>query len=258
MMVEDGAWKPGRYPALVNWLSDVHARGAMLCLACSGVLLLAETGLLVGREATTHWAYGRTFRKNSPDVLLSIEKVLVVAGERRQLLMQGAPSSWHDLVLYLVSRLIGPAAAHAVTKFILLQWHVDGQAPYVAFEAPTDHGDASVLDAQQWLSDHLAVAAPVEEMVLRSGLAARTFKRRFKKATGYSPIGYVQHLRVEEAERRLERTSEPMDKISWTVGYEDPAFFRRLFKRTTRITPGAYRRRFQLPAFVSVVNRNTS
>lgn len=98
------------------------------------------------------------------------------------------------------------------------------------------------------------IIAPIEsrepviygELTTRPG---RTFKRRFKRATGYSPIAYVQHLRVEEAKRRLERTSEPIDKISWSVGYEDPAFFRRLFKRTTRITPGAYRRRFQLPAF---------
>lgn len=117
------------------------------------------------------------------------------------------------------------------------------------FEAPIDHGDAAVLDAEGWLSDHFAVAAPVEEMVLRSGLAERTFKRRFTKATGFTPIAYVQQLRVEEAKRRLERTDEPIDKISWAVGYEDPAFFRRLFKRITRITPGAYRRRFQLPAF---------
>jgi len=249
MMVEGGEWKTGRYPALVRWLSRMHAGGAMLCSACSGVLLLAETGLLDGREATIHWAYARTFTRSFPDVRLQLQKVLVVAGERGQFVMSGGSASWHDLVLYLVARHAGPTAAQAISKFMLLQWHADGQAPYVVFEAPLDHGDAAVLGAQKWLGEHYSVAAPVEEMVRRSGMPSRSFKRRFTQATGHSPIAYVQHLRVEEAKRRLERTDAPIDEIGWNVGYEDPAFFRRLFKRLTGITPGAYRRKFRLPDF---------
>ena len=163
--------------------------------------------------------------------------------------MSGASASWHDLILYLVARHVGPTAAQAVAKFSLLQWHTDGQGPYVPFDPPTDHGDAVVLAAQEWLRTAYPVAAPVTELVERSGLPERTFKRRFVRATGHSPISYVQHVRVEEAKRRLERTSEPVDAISYAVGYEDPASFRRLFKRITGVTPGAYRRKLQLPAF---------
>jgi transcriptional regulator GlxA family with amidase domain len=256
MMVAGSNWNKMRYPRVVKWLSDMHAQGAMLCSACSGVLLLAETGLLDGREATIHWAYARTFRRNFPNVRLRLEKVLVTAGDRQQFVMSGASASWHDLVLYLVARHVGPAAARAIAKFMLLQWHVDGQAPYIMFEAPTDHGDAAVLNAQKWLDDYFSVASPVEEMVRRSGLAARSFKRRFKKATDYSPIAYVQHFRIEEAKRRLERTDASIEEISWAVGYEDPAFFRRLFKRITQITPGAYRRKFRLPDFTDMGSRN--
>jgi len=251
VMVEGGEWRPGRFPALVRWLTDMHARGATLCSACSGVLLLAETGLLDGGDATIHWAYAQTFRRNFPKVRLRLERVLVATGDRQQFVMSGASASWHDLVLYLVARHVGPAAAQAIAKFMLLQWHADGQGPYVVFQAPTDHGDAAVLAAQEWLGSHYAVAAPVEEMVKRSGLAERSFKRRFTKATGYPPITYVQHLRVEDAKRRLERTAAPVDDISWAVGYEDPAFFRRLFKRIARISPGAYRRKFRLPDFAA-------
>lgn len=247
MMVANGVWKKGRYPAMVKWLSDMHHKGAMLCSACSGVLLLAETGLLDGREATIHWAYEKTFRQNFPNVLLRIEKVLVTAGDRQQFVMSGASASWHDLVLYLVARHVGPLTAQAIAKFMLLQWHVDGQAPYIVFNAPTDHEDSVIFSAQKWLGDYFAVAAPVEEMVMRSGLSERSFKRRFKKATGYSPIAYVQQIRIQEAKRRLERTDAPIEDISWAVGYEDPSFFRRLFKRITLITPGAYRRKFRLP-----------
>ena len=99
------------------------------------------------------------------------------------------------------------------------------------------------------LRRNFAVASPVDEMVKRSKLAARTFKRRFTAATGVTPIAYVQRLRVEDAKRRLERTDVSIDEISWRVGYEDSAFFRRLFKRTTGMAPGAYRRRFRIPEF---------
>src|SRR4029079_18426143 len=126
------------------------------------------------------------------------------------------------------------------------QWHTDGQGPYVPFYAPTDHGDAIVLAAQEWLRTGYAVGAPVTELVERSGLPERTFKRRFARATGYSPIAYVQHVRIEEAKRRLERTSDPVDEIGYAVGYEDVASFRRLFQRITGVPPGPYRRQPEL------------
>lgn len=89
----------------------------------------------------------------------------------------------------------------------------------------------------------------MQEMIKRSRLAERTFKRRFTHATGFTPVAYVQRLRVEDAKRRLERTDVPIEEISWQVGYEDPAFFRRLFKRTTGVAAGAYRKRFRIPDF---------
>lgn len=257
LLLSGATWPPGRHPELVDWLLRVHADGGLVCSACSGVLLIAETGLLSGREATIHPAYADTFRRTFPDVRLRLEEVLVATGERQELVMAGASASWHDLVLYLVGRHVGPTAAQAVAKFMLLQWHADGQGPYVPFDPPVDHGDAVVLQAQEWLRTGYAVAATVTEMVERSGLPERTFKRRFAKATGYSPIAYVQRVRVEEAKRRLERTSEPVDAISYAVGYEDPASFRRLFKRVTGVPPGVYRRKLQLPAFARVPARTT-
>jgi transcriptional regulator GlxA family with amidase domain len=209
MLVADGVWRTGRYPDLVAWLKRLHEGGALLCSACSGVLLIGETGLLSGREATIHPAYAATFRSNFPDVRLRLEETLVATGDREELVMAGASASWHDLVLYLVARHVGPTAAQAVAKFLLLQWHTDGQAPYVPFDAPRDHGDAVVARAQEWLETGYAVAAPVTELVDRSGLPERTFKRRFARATGYSPIAYVQHVRVE---RRSAGSSGPQSR----------------------------------------------
>lgn len=214
---------------------------------CTGVLLLAETGLLDRREATIHWAFAPTFRRHYPDVRLRTEDVLVTTGERDEFVMSGGVTSWHDLALYLISKHVGPTAADGMARLLMLQWHSEGQAPYVTFSPPRDHGDALVLQLQAWLEAHYMVANPVEEMVQRSGLPRRSFERRFARAVGSSPIAYVQALRVEQAKRRLERTAAPVDEISYAVGYDNVAFFRRLFKRMTRLTPAAYRRKFQMP-----------
>ena len=140
-------------------------------------------------------------------------------------------------------------AAQEVARLFALQWHQDGLTPYMVFEGKRDHGDGDIQSAQQWLDKHFSVANPVQQMIERSRLAERTFKRRFTQATGFTPVTYVQHLRIEDAKRRLERTEASIDEISWQVGYEDPAFFRRLFKRTTGLAPGAYRKRFRIPEF---------
>jgi transcriptional regulator GlxA family with amidase domain len=249
VLLRSEGWKTGRYPEIVDWTKRMHAQGALLCSACSGVFLLAETGLFDGRETTVHWVYAEAFAKVFPRVPLLPERVLVVAGERDELVTSGAAMTWHDLVLYLIARHVGATAAQTIARSFALQWHHDGLAPYMVFRGRLDHGDATVAGAQSWLATHFSVASPVEEMVRRSGLAERTFKRRFTEATGFAPIDYVQRLRIEDAKRRLERTDASADEISWQVGYEDPAFFRRLFKRVTGLTPGVYRKRFQVPAF---------
>lgn len=249
MLVPGGNWETGRHPALVEWLDAMHRRGALLCSACSGLFPIAETGLLQGRDATIHFGYAEGFRRRFPDVALDPDKVLVVSGDRRELVSSGASSSWHDLALYLVARHVGATVAQAVARFMAFQWHVDGLAPYAVFDPSTAHGDAVIADVQRWIAERPSVARPAEEMRARSGLPARSFARRFQAATGLTPIAYVQRLRVEEAKRRLERTDAPVERIAWDVGYEDPAAFRRLFRRLVGLPPGAYRRRFQLPAY---------
>jgi transcriptional regulator GlxA family with amidase domain len=248
VLTADG-WTKGRYPRVIDWTRRMHQGGAVLCSACSGIFLLAETGLFDGRAATVHYGYGRTFAATYPEVSSHPERVLVISGAREELVTSGASVAWHDLVLHLIARYAGSAAAQEIAKAFALEWHHDGLTPYIVFDGRSGHGDASIERAQQWLSTHFAVASPVEEMLKRSKLAERTFKRRFVTATGLPPIAYVQRLRIEDAKQRLERTDAPVDEISWRVGYEDPAFFRRLFKRTTGLAPSAYRKRFNVPDF---------
>jgi transcriptional regulator GlxA family with amidase domain len=249
IVLKPGGWQTGRYPRLVDWVRRMHDGGARLCSACSGVFLLAETGLFDGKDATVHFGYAAEFAACYPAVPIHPERVLVISGAREDLVSSGASNTWHDMVLYLIAHHVGATVAQEVARMFALQWHQDGLAPYMIFEGRKDHGDGEIKRAQDWLSHNFAIATPVDEMIRRSKLAERTFKRRFAAATGLAPITYVQRLRIEDAKRRLERTDSPVDEISWRVGYEDAAFFRRLFKRATGMTPGAYRRRFQIPGF---------
>ena len=216
----------------------------MLASACTGVLLLAETGLLDGREATIHWAFAPTFHRNFPRVKLRTEEVLITAGDRRELVMTGGVMSWHDLALHLIARHVGPTAAQAMARLLMLEWHAEGQAPYIELTPRLDHGDAPIAELQRWLADHYMVADPVDEMVARTGLARRTLERRFRKATGHSPLRYVQDLRIAEAAAGWSAPTRPSRRSASRWATRTPPF-RRVFKRTTRLTPGAYRRKFR-------------
>jgi transcriptional regulator GlxA family with amidase domain len=253
ILLRDDGWESGRYPSLVDWLKKMHGFGAVLCSACSGIFLLGETGLFDGKDATVHFSYARALAKTYPFIRIHPERVLMVSGQHDELVSSGASMTWHDLALYLIARYLGAIAAQEIARGFALQWHQDGLVPYMVFEGRRDHGDAEIQGAQEWIDKHFSVAQPVEEMIRRSRLAERTFKRRFTRATGLTPLAYVQRLRIEDAKRRLERTDTPIEEISWQVGYEDPAFFRRLFQRTTDLAPGAYRKRFRIPDFARQV-----
>jgi transcriptional regulator GlxA family with amidase domain len=234
----------GRYPREVAWLKRMHAGGATLASACSGSFLLADTGLLDGQEATTHWAYEERFNHFYPKVKLRIGRILCPAGDDQRIFTAGGTSSWHDLCLHLIARFCGADEAVKIAKAFLFEEHDSGQLCFAAIPPSPRHNDAVVRDCQVWLSSHYVEPHPIARMIERSGLRPRTFARRFKAATGYTPIDYVRSLRVEEAKQSLERSDDTIDEIGREVGYDDPASFRRLFKRKAGLTPSAYRMKF--------------
>lgn len=241
----DAGFDPrGRWPEASTWLRDQYARGAVVCSVCTGSILLAEADLLDGLEATTHWAARRIFETWYPSVRLAAERILVPTGPEHRIITSGGSASWTDLVLYLISRFCGREHAVRIAKVFVLGDRSDGQLPFSAMMRPRRHGDLAIDESQSWIAEHYAVASPVTAMIEHSGLTTRTFKRRFRAATGYTPMEYVQTLRVEEAKHLLETTSLSTDEIGAAVGYRDPSSFRRLFKRLTGVSPARYRQRF--------------
>ena len=228
----------------LDWLIRQESRGAIMAAACTGAVQLADAGLLTGLEATTHWAYHDLFQLYYPEVRWCPAKSLCVSGRDNQFVTSGGATFWHDLMLYLITRCRGMDHAAHTAKFWLISMRDQNQAPYAAMTQYILHDDGVVGECQDWLADHYAIPNPISGMVERSGLPSSTFARRFKRATGYRPMDYVHTLRTEEAKQMLEREADAVDQIGREVGYEDPASFRRIFKRKVGLTPSIYRRRF--------------
>jgi len=232
-------------PRLTRWLVARHGEGTTLCSVCVGAFVLAETGLLAGRPATTHWALREVFAGRFPAVALDTDRILVDDGD---IVTAGGVMAWVDLGLRLIERHLGPSTMLATARYFLVDPGGREQRFYSSFAPPLTHGDAAVLRVQHWLQSRCADKLTLPQMAAKAGLGGRTFLRRFSAATGLRPTEYVQHLRVGKARELLELTKLTIDEITWKVGYEDPGAFRKLFLRLIGLTPGEYRRRFAVAA----------
>jgi transcriptional regulator GlxA family with amidase domain len=244
VFVAPGSSLSGRFEEELACIRQYYQAGSIVAAACSGALLLAEAGVLEGQDATTHWAYCDALAAKHPRVRVHAQRSLVVTGEGHRLVMAGGGTSWHDLALYLVSRLAGLEAAMQLARVYLVDWHQVGQQPYARLSSTRQTEDALITRCQVWLADHYREQNPVAAVTRVSGLNARTFVRRFKQATGMSPLEYAHRVRLEEAKQMLEATDLPVAAVALDVGYEDEGFFVRLFKRSVHLTPAQYRRRF--------------
>lgn len=247
--VTDIAVPPGepideRYAREVAWIRGRHEAGALVASACSGALLLARTGLLDGLDATSHWAYCDSLARDFPRTRWHPERGVLFAGAEQRIVMAGSGVAWHMLALALVARFAGPEEAMRVARINLLDLNETSPIAYASLTRGNGVTDAVVLQAQQWAAQHYDADSPVTRMVALSGLPERTFKRRFSLATGMSPLEYVHRLRLEEAKQLIESGDEPIEAVAEQVGYQDAAFFSRLFRRHVALSPAQYRRRF--------------
>jgi transcriptional regulator GlxA family with amidase domain len=234
----------GCYGEVMNFIRQKHAEGSYIYSACSGAVMLAETGLLDGSAATSHWGYQDLFAREYPQVRFEPAPSICFADEAGMVVTAGGTSSWHDLMLHIISRHISPGEAMRIAKVYLLKLHTEGQLPYATLTRNIVHTDGAVLELEESIKVKFREHDLIRQLIRDSGLPERTLKRRFKKATGQTLIEYIQNLRVEEAKHHLETTRTAINDISFEIGYEDPAFFRRLFKRLTGMTPSEYRKVF--------------
>lgn len=233
--------EPDMVPRLTRWLTDRHAGGSVLCSVCAGAFLLAETGLLDGRAATTHWSHAGTLAQRFPGIQVDADKLLIDDGD---VITAGGLMAWIDLGLKLVDRLLGSAIMLETARFLLVDPPGREQRHYSKFSPRLRHGDEAVLKVQHWLQAQGARQVTIPAMAARAGLEERTFLRRFHKATGLKPTEYCQHLRVGKAREALELTNRTVEQVAWDVGYEDAGAFREVFQKVMGLSPRDYRRRF--------------
>jgi transcriptional regulator GlxA family with amidase domain len=237
--------EPEQHSPLIGWLRTKHAEGAVLAAVCGGVFMLAKTGLLAGRQATTHWSFSAEFSARFPDVLMESDHMVIDYGD---VLTAGGALAWADLGLRLTERFLGTAVMHDTAHYMNVDPPGREQRFYSGFEPRTKHGDAAILKAQHWLSAQREHAVSVADIARQAGLEPRTFLRRFVQATGMKPSEYQQRLRMTRAREMLEFSRAPIDTIASTVGYSDVRGFRRVFQKIVGLTPSDYRRRFARPS----------
>jgi transcriptional regulator GlxA family with amidase domain len=228
-------------PELVPWLKRQYNQGSHVASICTGVFLLAETGLLDQKSATLHWGFAQMFRKYYPQVKLATDRMFIDHG---RLYCSAGVNAGMDLSLYLVEKFCGRKVAVQCAKTMILDLGRTAQTPYGSFLFPGDHGDPVVLEIQSWLEQHHQEPVDYDRLARDFRLSRRSLERRFKKATGITPLAYLQHLRVETAKRLLEAGSHTFNEITYLVGYEDISFFRKIFVRLTGLRPKEYQQRF--------------
>lgn len=227
---------------VIPWLKHHHKKGAAIASICTGAFVLAETGLLDGKTATTHWGYVDEFRRRYPQINLKPERMITDEGD---LYCSGASNACVDLSLFLVEKYCGHDVAVQCAKSLVIDMGRLSQEPYAAvLHYQKSHGDSLVLDSQNWLESVFHNQVDIDNVADQFNIGRRTFERRFKKATGDTPLAYVHRVRIEAAKKLLENDSLSVEEISFKVGYEDSGFFRKIFKRKTSLTPTEYRNRF--------------
>jgi transcriptional regulator GlxA family with amidase domain len=228
--------------ALLPHIRKHFLAGADIASNCSGAFLLAEAGILDGREATTHWGYAELFRHTYPEVNLRPERLIT---SDQNIYCSGGGMAWFDLALLLIERYCGHDVATTTAKAHVIDISRGEQSAYASLRAKKYHQDPDVLIVQEWLESHFAGPIVLGEIGQLVNISSRTFNRRFKKATEQTPLEYLQNLRIEGAKKRLESSADSIERIVNQVGYDDLSSFTRLFKSHTGLSPSQYAKKFK-------------
>lgn len=208
---------------------------------CVGSFLLAETGLLDHKSASTHWVSAELFKKKYPQINLITELVIT---DEDGIYTSGGAFSFLNLVLYLVEKYCGRETAIWCSKMFEIDIDRSSQNPFVIFTGQKEHGDDEIKNAQNFIEKNYAKKISVEKLARTFAMSNRNFIRRFKKATRNTPSEYIQRVKVEAAKKSFESLSENINEVMYQVGYSDPKAFRDIFKKYTGLSPNDYKQKY--------------
>jgi transcriptional regulator GlxA family with amidase domain len=225
------------------WITNEYRNGAEIATFCTGAFLLAATGLLNGKIATTHVDSCNGFATAFPAVKLKSDKTLTEDG--RLYTSGGATSTFH-LLLHLVQKYCGKDMSVRIAKFFAIDMDRDNQSYFSTFQPLRDHSDELVASAQQKIERSYSEAGTIEEIIKDIPASRRNIVRRFKQVVGITPIEYLQQTRIEAAKKLLVQTDQQMSEVIYNSGYNDPKAFRKIFRKSVGMTPSEYREKFQV------------
>lgn len=227
------------------WIVDQYNQGAEAASLCIGAFLLASTGLLKGKECSTHWRFAEEFRAMFPDITLVDGRIVT---EQQGLYSSGGATSYWNLLLHLIEKYAGREMAILAAKVYALEIDRKTQSPFIMFNGQKKHEDEPIKQAQEFIEKNITERISVEELAIKYAIGKRHFIRRFKKATNNTPIEYIQRVKIEAAKKQFENNRKNVNEVMYDVGYSDTKAFRTVFKKITGLSPIEYRNKYNKEA----------
>jgi transcriptional regulator GlxA family with amidase domain len=234
--------------AFLPWIVKQYQKGVEVASLCIGAFILASTGLLNGKECSSHWKTANEFREMFPEVTLVDGRIVT---EQQGLYSSGGATSYWNLLLYLVEKYAGREIAIIASKVYALEIDRKSQSPFIMFNGQKKHEDDPIKQAQEYIEKNVTEKISVEDLSLRFAIGRRHFERRFKKATNNKPVEYIQRVKIEAAKKSLESSRKNVNEVMYDVGYSDTKAFRNIFKRITGLSPVEYRNKYNKEATVA-------
>ena len=231
--------------AFFPWITDQYSKGAEVASLCIGAFLLASTGLMKGKQSSTHWLYANEFRMMFPDVTL-VDGGIVT--EEQGIYTSGGASSYWNLLLYMIEKYTDRATAILASKFFAIDIDRNSQAAFALFQGQKDHNDTEIKKAQDFIEKNYQDKITVDQLADSVAVGRRSFERRFRKATNNTVVEYIQRVKVEAAKRSFESSRKNINEVMFDVGYTDTKAFRIIFRKITGLTPIEYRNKYNKQA----------
>ena len=225
----------------VPWILEQYKSGAEIASFCIGSFFLANTGLLNGKPATTHWGYANEFRAMFPEINLLDDKIMT---EKDGIYTSGGAYSYLNLVLYLIEKHFGRQLSIVIAKSFMIDIDRTSQSPFIIFKGQKAHDDDAIKKAQEIIETNYQDKLTVDQIASMIALSRRNFERRFKKATANTVMEYIQRVKIEAAKINLESSRQNVNEVMSKVGYSDPKAFRVTFKKITGLSPIEYRNKY--------------
>jgi transcriptional regulator GlxA family with amidase domain len=231
--------------AFIPWIIKQRKKGAEVASLCVGAFLLASTGLLNGKECSSHWLTAGLFREMFPEVTLVDGRVLT---EQNGIYSSGGATSYWNLLLHLVEKYAGREMAIRASKVYALEFDRKSQSPFIMFNGQKEHVDEPIKEAQHYIESKVSEKISVGELAGKVAIGRRHFERRFKKATNNTPVEYIQRVKMEAAKKHFETSRKNVNEVMYDVGYSDTKAFRTTFKKITGLSPLDYKNRYNMQA----------